>query len=246
RNLPEVRRLLFAGKPAAAEALAEQTMIAVPKRLPPYQPLGDLRLRIPGHERFDGYLRGLDLDSAIVRLTYRAGDAVYHREVFASAVDQVLVMRLVCDRPGRIAFSAALGRDQDGRVEVVAPDRLTLRGQAIARDDRHRDERKVGVRFACELRVLPEGGRVQAVGDHLEVRDADAATLLLAAATNFRSQDPTAACEHALTAAAGRPYDRLRAAHTADHRALFRRVELDLNGPHGDGVPGPDDRPTDD
>jgi hypothetical protein len=52
-NLAEVRRLLFAGKPAEAEDLAERTMIAIPKRLPPYQPLGDLLLRFPGHEEIE-------------------------------------------------------------------------------------------------------------------------------------------------------------------------------------------------
>src|SRR5438552_3249866 len=50
-NLPEVRRLLFAGKPKEAEALAEKTMIAIPKRMPPYQPLGDLLLHFNGHEK---------------------------------------------------------------------------------------------------------------------------------------------------------------------------------------------------
>src|SRR5262249_22809760 len=188
---------------------------------------GDLRLDFPGHEDVDGYRRELDLDSAIVHVTYRAGDAVFRREVFTSAVDQVLVIRLACDRPRRISFSASLCREQDGRAEVVLPDRVTLRGEAIARDDRHPDERKVGVRFACMLRAIPEGGRVQAVGDRIEVRDADAATLLLAAATDFRSQDPFAACERALTSAAGQPYDRLRAAHTGDHQALFPRLQLE-------------------
>src|SRR5262249_12096533 len=126
-NLPAVRRLLLEGKPAEAEALADRTMIARPRRLPPYQPLGDLPIRMPGHESVDGYLRELDLDHAIARLTYRVGDAVFRREVFASAVDQVLVVRLSCDRPGRISFSATLGRDQDARVEAVAPDRAVLR-----------------------------------------------------------------------------------------------------------------------
>src|SRR5688572_17429697 len=49
-NLAEVRRLLFAGKPKEAEVLAERTIIAVPKRMPPYQPLGDLLLRFSGQD----------------------------------------------------------------------------------------------------------------------------------------------------------------------------------------------------
>src|SRR6476661_4684942 len=40
--LPQIRRLLFAGKPTEAEAIADRTMISVPRRMPPYQTLGDL------------------------------------------------------------------------------------------------------------------------------------------------------------------------------------------------------------
>ena len=56
KAVPEIRRLLFAGQVAEAEKLAEQDMLAVPRRLPVYEPLGDLsltfrtllRLRITG------------------------------------------------------------------------------------------------------------------------------------------------------------------------------------------------------
>src|SRR5262249_7458200 len=187
---------------------------------------------------------GLDLDRAIARVTYRMGDATFRREVFASAVDQVLVVRLACDRPGRISFSATLGRDQDGRVEAEAPDRAILRGEAIARDERHPDENRVGVRFVAVLRAIPEGGKVRAAGDHVEVQGADTATLLLAVATDFRSREPAEDVDRAL-AAAERPYDQLRARHVRDHQALFRRVELEL----GDGEPvagsDPAGQPTD-
>src|SRR5262245_20676145 len=98
-NLAEVRRLLFAGKPKEAEALAERTMIAVPKRMPPYQPLGDLSLTFVGHENPADYVRELDLDTGIVRVSYQVGEANFKREVFISAVDQVLVLRLTCDHP---------------------------------------------------------------------------------------------------------------------------------------------------
>src|SRR5215218_7134206 len=57
RSLPEVRRLLFAGKPGEAEALAEKSVIAVPKRMPPYQPLGDLMLEFNGQDIVEEYRR---------------------------------------------------------------------------------------------------------------------------------------------------------------------------------------------
>ena len=69
KALPEVRRLLFAGKPVEAEALADKTLIGIPRRQPAYQPLGDLWLRFPGHDQFTDYTRELDLETGVVRVS---------------------------------------------------------------------------------------------------------------------------------------------------------------------------------
>ena len=45
KAVPEVRRLLGEGKVTEAEALADKAMISIPRRMPPYQTLGDLLLR---------------------------------------------------------------------------------------------------------------------------------------------------------------------------------------------------------
>ena len=68
--LAEIRRLLFAGKPLEAESLADCTIIATTPRMPPYQPLGDLRIRLTGRPNFGEYRRELDLDTAVARVTY--------------------------------------------------------------------------------------------------------------------------------------------------------------------------------
>ena len=237
RNLPEVRRLLFAGKPKEAEELAERTIISTPKRLPPYQPLGDLRLRFSGQEEAHEYVRELDLDSGIARVIYQSGSARFTREVFSSAVDQVIVIRLTSDQPGRLSLAATLTREQDSQTRAVSPNRVVIEGEAIARGERHAQERKVGVKFQGMLQLLPEGGRTRVEGNELILEGANAATLMLAAATNVRHHDLAAKCEQYL-AAAKKPYAQLRSAHIADHQRLFRRVEFNLAAP----VP---DLPTD-
>jgi alpha-L-fucosidase 2 len=233
RALPEVRRLLFAGKVREAEELAEKSIIAVPKRMPPYQPLGDLLLALGGEGKAEEYVRELDIDSGVARVNYRQGGARFTREVFASAVDQVIVIRLTCDRPGRISFNATLKREQDSLTRVISPDRVIIEGEAVARGEKHAGERKVGVKFNGLLKVFAEGGRTQADGDRVSVEGADAATLLFAAATNFRHRDPAGRCEQYL-AAARKPYARLLGAHVADHRRLFRRVSFELDDPAPD------------
>src|SRR5713101_484552 len=149
KNLPEVRRLLFAGKPLEAQTLAEHTVMGIPKRQPPYQSLVDLWIKFPATaSNVSDYRRELDLDSGIARVTYKAGDAHCTREAFSSAVDQVLVVHQSCDKPGMVSFSATLNREQDSKTEAVAPARLVMSGEAIARDtERHAMENKVGAKF---------------------------------------------------------------------------------------------------
>jgi alpha-L-fucosidase 2 len=230
KHLAEVRRLLFAGKASEAEQLAEKTLIAVPRRMPPYQPLGDLHLRFSGQQEARQYRRQLDLDSGIVRVTYRSGDAQFTREIFSSAVDQVMVIRLTCDKPARVSFAATLGREQDSRTQAVKPDRVVIEGEAIVRGDRHPLERKVGVKFQGILQVYPEGGRTRMEGKELIVEGANSATLLFAAATNFRHRNPAAKCQQYL-AAARKPYPQLRSSHVRDHQRLFRRLRFELTAP---------------
>lgn len=236
--IPEVRRLLLAGKIKEAEDLADKNIISTPRRLPPYQPLGDLKLSFPGHENSTDYRRELDLDSGLARVTYKIGTTVFTREVFASTPDQVIVMRLKSSQPGRISFAAVLSREKYAIQSFDSRGRLLLKGEAIADADRYKEERKVGVKFQGILQALPEGGNMRVKGNELVVENANSATLIFAAATNFKEKNPATRCEQYLTAAAKRPYKILRATHISDHQRLFRRVAFNLSG----NVP---DLPTD-
>jgi alpha-L-fucosidase 2 len=228
--VPEVRRLLAAGNLTEAEALADKAIIATPRRMPMYQTLGDLDIRFTGQDAISDYTRTLDLDRAVVRVTYRSGDATYTREIFSSAPDQVIMIRLTCDRPNRISFSATLTRERDSVTSAAGPDRLAMEGEAIAHDANHADERKVGVKFRAVLLALAAGGQVRTEGADLDVSNANSATLFLAAATNFRVKDPAAQCNAQLKAASSKPYERLLAGHVEDYQKYFLRVVFALAG----------------
>jgi alpha-L-fucosidase 2 len=227
----EVRRLLLAGKAPEAEALADKAIIATPRRMPPYQPLGDLRLHFSTAGSPDGYQRDLDLASAIARVTFAIGATTYTREVFASAVDQAIVVRLTKRGPGTIGFAATLSREMNAVTRASGPNRLVMEGQALPdpKSPRQADERQTGVRFAATLQATADGGRVSNVGASLVVENATAVTLVLTAATEIKTRGPLAdAAEKAAAAVAARPYPRVRADHVADYQRLFNRVTLDL------------------
>jgi alpha-L-fucosidase 2 len=100
--LPQVRQLLFEGKNAEAEALAQAHLMGEPLRIKPYQPLGNLWLAFEGEGTAVDYRRDLDLETAIATVRYRIDDVTYVRESFASTVDQAIVVRIACDQPGRL------------------------------------------------------------------------------------------------------------------------------------------------
>jgi alpha-L-fucosidase 2 len=227
--VPKVRELLLKGQLKAAEDLADKDMIAIPRRMPMYQTLGDLYLRFPDSAGVTDYRRQLDLDTAIARVTYRSRDAVFTREVFATAADQVIVVRITCDKPGSVNVAAEMRREADATYHSESPDRLVMDGQAIAHDKNHPDERPTGMRFRAVVQAIAEGGRTHAEAGTLSVENANSVTLLIAAATDFRADDPVKKCD-AYLKAANKPYDKLRAAHEADYQPFIRRVQLNLPG----------------
>ena len=118
--------------------------------------VGDLAIHFSADGDASEYRRELDLDDAIARVRFRAGDTVYTREVFASAVDQVIVVRVSADRPGRVSFSASLRRESDAATRTEGND-VVMEGRAIPTGERQKDERETGGPFPPRARP-PEGG----------------------------------------------------------------------------------------
>jgi alpha-L-fucosidase 2 len=240
KAIPEIRALLAAGKAAEAELLADKAVISIPRRMPPYQPLGDLSIAQSGVGDATQYRRELDIDSGIARVTFRANRTTYSRETFASAVDHVIAMRLTADGPGTIDLDATLRREADATASAFGTSALLLRGQALPHGERQAGEPKTGVRFTARLQAYADGAPVRVDGTSLRISGARSVTFFVAAATTMRSSGPDETCARTIAAAAARPWADLRASHVADVQRLMRRVSLTLD----DGTPAPD-LPTD-
>jgi alpha-L-fucosidase 2 len=233
KHLAEVRRLLFAGLPVDAYAVAEKYSMGKPFRLESYQSLGDLRLTFEHEGTPADYRLELDLDAAIARVSYRIGSVTYTREVFASHPAQAIIVRVSADVPASVTVSTWIDRQQDATTEVAGRDRLDLVG-ALGGGK--------GLAFLASVKIIPEGGTIEPYPERIYVERANAVTFVVAAATSYRGNDHRASVEKTLAAAASAPYDRLKAAHVSDHQHFFRRVALRL------GPQGPDSRaalPTD-
>jgi len=245
--LPEVRAAIFAGDYVKATELAKRMQGPFNQS---YQPLGNLRLSFTGDAARapSSYERILDLDRAVASVRYRVGDATFTREVFSSFPDQVIVVRLTCDQPGKISLGLSADSPLRYASETTGGQTLVMRGRAPAHVDpsylsskdpiRYDDgPRPEGMTFDLRVRVLAEGGTVIAGGSSLTVSKADAVTLLVSAGTSFNGptkspgrdgRDAAVEATRPLEAAQAAPYADLVARHVADHQRLFRRVGLDL------------------
>jgi alpha-L-fucosidase 2 len=241
--LPEIRRLLVEGKNPEAEALVNQAFIcrgagsnfAKGKEVPfgCYQMLGDLRLTFADAGPATGYVRDLDLETAVASVTYCCGSTSHRRECFASAPAQVLVLRLTADQPGSVTFTATLSRPE--RAEVRGDDGdLLLEGQL------HNGTDGRGVRFQARLGVRAEGGTVTTDAGGVRVTGADAVTLFVTAGTDFQVPGFAAIVRRQQRIAASRAYDELRAEHVADYQGFFRRARLDLPTTASSALPTPE------
>jgi alpha-L-fucosidase 2 len=251
--LPELRSLIFAGQYAAADQLARQMQGPYGQS---YLPLGDLRLAFDHDDQAEAYERRLDIESAIGSVRYTIGGATFTREAFASAPRQAIVVRLECDRPGAISFTATLDsqlrsttQSGDARLELVGrcPRHVAPNYYQVAEPIVY-DEGQDGdaMRLAICLRALADGGRVLATAEGLRVEAADSVTLYLAAATSFGGYDrapgrtgidPLALARRSLDGAMAEPYLQVRLEHIADHRRLFQRVTLDLGSTAAAALP---------
>lgn len=200
-----------------------------------YQVFGDLMIDVPGAPAAPdaSYRRALDLRTALATVGYTRDGAAHTREYFASYPGAVIGGRFTADRPGQVTLTLRYTSPRSDFTAAATGDRLTVRG---ALQDN-------GLRFEAQLRVRTEGGTVTAGGDgSLTVTGADSAWFFLAAGTDYadtypdyRGADPHDKVTAAVDAAAGATYEQVRDAHTADHRALFDRVALDV----GQQLPDP-------
>jgi len=232
--LARVRELIFTGRYTEAEALANEKMMARPLYQMQYQAVGDLLLSFntgTATEPVQEYRRALDLDAATATVSFRKGESRYTREVFASPVDQVLVITLSCNTRRSLTFDAML-RPPAG----LEPPPLVLceDGEIVMRGHNAGQGPVPGaLTWEARARVMTHGGHVSATKSSLSVSEADSATLLVAMATSYRnyadaSGNPRELVKQQLDRAARKSLTRLRADHLSEHRRLFRSVSLEL------------------
>lgn len=227
-SLAEVRNLIFSGKTMDAQNLIDQTFYTGRNGMP-YQTIGSLIIEAPGHEKAKNYYRDLDLERAVATTRYQVDGVNFQREVFASFPDRVIIVRFTADKPGELNFKVSYDSPLQSTVRKQGK-KLVLRGKG----GDHEGVKGV-IEVETQSQVIAEGGKVSLTDKYISVEHATAATLYIAAATNFVNYHNVKGNENKkasalLAGAMKKEYSEALKAHTDYYQSQFNRVSLSLGG----------------
>ncbi|MBR5425204.1 MAG: glycoside hydrolase N-terminal domain-containing protein [Clostridiales bacterium] len=251
-KLPEIRSLIMEGRIREAQELCTFALSGIPEEQRHYETLGNLYIEFDGTEtEYSDYSRELDLSTATVITSFKmnrtiggkTSDVKYTREVIASYPHDAMIIRLTADQPGALSFHAQLGRNPGKPWEETPYQKQTIRRQcytgltdsiiALPGNVQLMEATaggKGGVQMACGIKVIPQGGKTEVIGNTIRILGADEALIILCADTTFRKEDPKSSVLEKLENASKLSWEQLYQAHEEDYRSLFARVKLQIDG----------------
>jgi len=203
-------------------------------------------------EEISDYTRDLVLNDATAHVKYNYCGVTYQREYFTSYPDGIMAVRLMASKPGQISFALRAetpylkpyGTIQDRLGHFIGKTgKVTSEGNLIIIGG---EMECYGVIYEGQIRVIADGGTIEAKNDGLVIENANSAVILMAVGTNYILDEkawleedskklagnphPHAKVTKTLADAMALSYDKLRKRHVEDYSKYFSRVSVDLGG----------------
>jgi len=225
--LPQITNLLFQNKYMEAGTMANEKVTSKTNGMK-YQPVGNLWINFPNQGEISDYYRDLNIEDAVSSVEYKSDGVTYYRKFFSSFTDNVIIVRLTADKPGKI--SCSLGIDCQLRSSITIDNNQIINLSGITDDH----EGVLGrVRFHALVKPVCEGGSFSVFQKQLIIDKADAATIYISVATNFNnykdiSADAFIRADSILKKAIAVDYRTAIKNHSFYYQKYFNRVKLDL------------------
>ncbi|HTE25705.1 glycoside hydrolase family 95 protein [Flavitalea sp.] len=227
-RMDKVKKLLASGSIPEADSLLKEAGGFPREHFGAFQPFGDLYMEFDHGDEATDYRRDLNLSKALASVNYRINGVSYRREYFASFPDQVVVMRITADQPGKINMHVTMTtRQAQGKLIVSNGLKLIVKGTMT--------ENKL--QYSSHVKINPDGGTTSTTATGIEIKKANSVVLLLTAKTNYAMNwpgclgdfDPDQVASNYIEKASKKTYEQLLNAHLKDYDNLFNRVQLKLD-----------------
>ena len=204
-----------------------------------YQPLGDIII----HQQLNGeptaYYRDLNISNATSTTRFTIDGIEYTREIFSSAPDQVIVIKLKAGKAKALNFTVDVGHELKYEKSVTALKELVLKGKARITNDERRNPKPLiyedstncdGMRFQFRIKAISVDGKISNTDTSLIIVDATEVILFVSAATSFNGFDKCPVSDgkdeqklaiQYLQEAMKKNYPALLAGHIKDYQKYF-------------------------
>ena len=248
--LPQIRKILMEEEDyAKAVSIAKKMQGLFTES---YLPLGDLVIKQKFRDTVaSSYYRDLNIKNASTTTRFVINGTEFTRQVFSSAPDQVIVIKLSSNKPKSLNFTVGAKSLLPYRNFVSAKNELTMKGKVPAHVDpnyyRKNQEPVIwqdttgtscsGMRYELIIKAINRDGIVKADTTGLTVSNASEVILFLSAATSFngfdKCPDKEGKDEHKLARgymdnAIKKTYAVLFSTHQSDYQKFYNRVALHL------------------
>ncbi len=213
-----------------------------------YQPLGDIIIK----QQFTGdainYYRDLNIANATATTKFTVDGVEYTREIFTSAPDKIMIIRLRSSKANALSFSVEVKHELQYQKMVSASKELILKGKARITSDERRNPKPLiysdslnckGMRFQFRVKAINKDGQLSGTDTSLIISNATEVVLYVSAATSFNGYDKCPVSEGKdeeklatgyLQNAIKKNYTQLLSAHVKDYQQYFNRLTLTITG----------------
>jgi alpha-L-fucosidase 2 len=241
KHLDEIRRLLDEGNMKEAHQLASRKLTGTNYKAKhsqlsfgnygAQQTMGDIFVKVHHTGEASDYIRQLDIEHAIGRVSYEIEGTRYTRTYFASYPARILAYRFESGKPVDYTFSFETPHKKNR--ENFANSVYSFRGQVADN----------AMQFETRVKIETDG-TTHFIDGQLEIARASYLQMYHVAATDYINQYPgykgneyQADNTKALRNTDGKSFEELLAAHTKDYKALYERVALQLGDNSRDSLP---------
>lgn len=214
-----------------------------------YLPMGDILIKQDlGGLKASNYYRDLNLNNGIATTKFTVNGVQYTREIFISAPDQLMMVRIRSNKPGKLSLAVSAKSLLKHSTAITSGNELLISGKAPAQVNPSYYNPKGkepivygdttgcnGMRFQYRIKAQTKDGRVDTKDDQLLVTRATEVLLYVTAATSFNGfdkcpdregRDENKIAGELLTKASKKTYQMLLNAHVTDFKKYFDRVSF--------------------
>ncbi|MDN4503450.1 glycoside hydrolase family 95 protein [Alteromonadaceae bacterium BrNp21-10] len=194
-----------------------------------YQSFADIQMQF-AHPQGDvkNYRRTLDMNRAVVSVSYSINNVDYSREYFVSYPDNTIVIKVSANHAASINVDLGFALPTNRSVNWANTEQ-GLRVSGVLHDN--------GLGYAAGMQVHANNGEINHTqNQQMSVKNADTVWITVAANTDYAQQypkyrgtAPLPKVDATLKKIADLSYQQLLNNHLQDYQSLFSRVELNIN-----------------